>query len=422
MVYNSCCVDYTILGDYETAKNYGEKAVEYFLQLNDPFGAGVAQSSLGEVYIAKKDYPLAIAQFEKAFPLFESRHAGLSASEALETQLNLGKAYIATGSIDKAKEVVERVLKHSNDQHLQHYTMQCHHLLSELYEQQGNPASALSHLKQYIEIHEKVLNETSERNLNNLRIIHETQQIAAESERQKKLREQDRQNFERLTQIKNDFLHSATHDIKNPLSVINMAAYMLTQLVPTDYEKAHDYIKRMNESAQKIRRLVEDILDLARLETLPVIQLEPVTLSPFIESVVASFKTQAEAKTIEIKMEIQPRDLIAKCNKDRLNQALENLVSNAIKYTPNGGIVHIRAHIHDSQLQIQVVDNGIGIPEDSLPRVFDRFYRVNKRSDSAEGTGLGLSIVKLCVDQHGGKVDVESTLGKSSTFTITLPQ
>ncbi len=418
--YNSCCVDYTTLGDYERAKSYGEKAIPLFNEVNDQYGIGVALSSLGEVALACKDFADAIQKFEQALPSFQNDQGNLSTVEALETLFNLGQAHYALGNNDKALDYVQTVLSDASGQNMQRVVMKCHQLLSRIYEQQQNLPLALSHLKQYIEIHEKILNEASQRQINNLQILHETKEAQAASEHQKKLREQDRQNFERLTQIKNDFLHSATHDIKNPLSGIVMSSYLLTQTLPPENEKAHEYIKRLNESAQKIRRLVEDILDLARLETIPSIYTESVAATPWFDEILNSFKTQAEAKAITLHSEVKPLDLICKCNKQRMGQALENLISNAVKYTQNGGEIYLKASQQDQQLQLQVVDNGMGIPKEALPHIFDRFYRVNKRSTNVEGTGLGLSIVKLCVEQHGGEITVKSKPDKGSTFTIML--
>jgi signal transduction histidine kinase len=418
--YNSCCVDYITLGDYEQAKSYGEKAIALFKEVNDQYGVGVALSSLGEVALACEDFADAIQKFEQALPSFQTNHGNLSSVEALETLFNLGQAHYSDGNSEKALGYVQTVLSNADGQSMQRFAMKCHQLLSRIYEQQQDFQLALSHLKQYTGIREKTLNETSQRQINNLQILHETREAQAASERQKKLREQDRQNFERLTQIKNDFLHSATHDIKNPLSGILMSSYLLAQTIPSENEKAHEYIKRLNESAQKIRRLVEDILDLARLETVPSIYTESVAVTPWFDEILNSFKTQAEAKAITLHSEVKPLDLICKCNKQRMGQALENLISNAIKYTQNSGEIYLKASQQDQQLQLQVVDNGMGIPKEALPHIFDRFYRVNKRSTNVEGTGLGLSIVKLCVEQHGGEITVMSKPHKGSTFTIML--
>ncbi len=421
IAYNSCCVDYTKLGEYDRAKAYGEQALQVFIEVQDEYGMGVARSTLGEVSLASKDFPTAIQQFEQALEAMKGRAPDLTAVEALETRLNLGKAYLGAGSTDKALDCVRAVLNHAEAQNLQLLLMSCVQSLSQIYEQRGELAPAIDYLKRYVEVREKNMTEAGQRDIHNLQIIHETHQAQAEGERQRKLREQDRESFERLAQIKNDFLHHATHDIKNPLSVINASSFLLKIRIPASDEKSHEYIDMMTNGVEKIRQLVSDILDLAKLEATPAVQTEPVALQHWLDTMLVNFKSLAEVKQISLTMQVEPPDLICKCNKQRFGQALENLLSNAIKYTQNGGSVRLIASKVESHLQIQVIDNGIGIPPEAMPRLFDRFYRVTSHTNGAEGTGLGLSIVKLSVEQHGGKVTAESTIGKGTTFTILLP-
>ena len=135
----------------------------------------------------------------------------------------------------------------------------------------------------------------------------------------------------------------------------------------------------------------------------------------------AEVRELAEDKHINIQLEVVPPDLVIQCHPLRLQQAIVNLLSNAIKYTPEKGLVEIRVTQVENQVRLQVIDNGIGIPSESIPRLFDRFYRVHNYSVNIEGTGLGLSIVKLAVEQHGGTVKVESEPGQGTIFTLLLP-
>lgn len=408
IVLNSCCVDYTKLGKYQQAEEYGQQALDLFDDLGDLFGAGVTRSSLGEVALAILEYDKAIHHFEQALCLFETRGIDLISSEALETQINLAKTHHAIGNSDEALRYVKTVVFHAEEQNLQNLAMQCYQLISQIYELKGNLTAALHYLKKYTHVRDEILNESSQQEIHKLQIMHETQQVLADNERQKKLREQDRQKFERLAQIKDEFLHHTTHDIKNPLTVINISTTFLQRQITPENEKAHEHLRRISESTQKIKHLVEDMLDLAKMETTPTIHTEPVALNQWFEAVLREVKALAEEKNIRLMTEISPLDLICRCNKQRLGQALENLLSNAIKYTPNGGKVLLSASKTDTHIQIQITDNGIGIPEGAIPNLFDRFYRVDHNDNSIEGTGLGLSIVKLSVEQHHGTITVAS--------------
>ncbi|MEZ4668750.1 MAG: ATP-binding protein [Anaerolineae bacterium] len=418
---NSCCVDYTKLGEYALAQSSGETAAQLFLEIGDEYGAGVATSSLGEVALAKAEYAVAVERLEHALTLLKKRHPDLVSPESLETRLNLGQSYLHIGNSKQALDQILSVLAHADKQNLRHFSMRSHQFLSQIYEEKSNLAAALDHLKKYIDLREKLLNEANTRHINNLHIIHETQRIVAENERQKQLREQDRQNYERLSKIKEDFLHNATHDIKNPLAVINIAMSMLRTRIGDDDSKGNQYLMMISDSVQKILQLVTGMLDLSRLEAAPILGTSKIRLNQWFEVILNNFNILAEQKHITLVMNVQPPDLSLKCDQQRLGQALENLISNAIKYTMENGTVRLNASQQDSNLQIQMIDNGIGIPADEIPFVFDRFYRVKSHIKAAEGTGLGLSIVRLIVEQHGGTVSVESQEGQGTTFTILLP-
>ncbi|MBN8591792.1 MAG: tetratricopeptide repeat protein [Anaerolineae bacterium] len=421
VAWNSCCVDYAKLGQYAQAYEAGNCAMALFQQTDDRYGVAVTQSSLGEVALRSSDYQQAISLFEAALKGFKESRPDVLNAEMIETLLNLGKAWQQLGNPDQALGWLTRALTEAEKQQLNLLAIGCYQTLAQVYEDKGDPAAALTHYKRYMALHEKVMGENNQRTLANLRVMYETQEAQSESRRQKALREHEQQRFERLTQLRDDFLHHTTHDIKNPLTIIGTSSTLLRmRLKPTD-EKIIEYLDQIEYGFTRIRQLLEDMLDLARLETLPALQLESVALQRWLESIVAEVKALAEAKHIHVQLEVLPPDLVIQCHPLRLQQAIVNLLTNAIKYTPEKGLVQIRVVQVENQVRIQVIDNGIGIPPEAIPRLFDRFYRVHNYPVSIEGTGLGLSIVKLAVEQHGGTVKVESEPGQGTVFTLLLP-
>ncbi|MFK7805919.1 MAG: ATP-binding protein [Anaerolineae bacterium] len=422
--HNSCCVDYTILSEYKEAEKHGEHAVAFFKETDDPFALGVAISSVGELHLAKGGYKEAIEHFDQALILCQKTSSNTASVEVLETKINLAKAHIFNEEPEIAFRHLHFALTHAETQGLTPMAMRCHQLLSEVNEIEGELPTALFHLKKHIELKELISAKANERELHHLQILHKTKEAQTENERLKLLRESDWANFQRLAQIKDDFLHHATHDIKNPLLIINTSTYLIRAKLSEQNESINRHIDQIDAQSERIRHLVEDVLDLAQLEAVPLNSTKPINLSNWLNDFENRFRILAESKNINLSVGTTPENLIGSINEQRLEQAIDNILSNALKYTPQGGRVHLSAIKQDAKLQIQIMDNGLGIPEESIPHLFDRFYRVNNQADNLEieGTGLGLSIAKLSVEQQGGTIHVDSTINKGTTFSINLPQ
>jgi two-component system, OmpR family, phosphate regulon sensor histidine kinase PhoR len=223
-----------------------------------------------------------------------------------------------------------------------------------------------------------------------------------------------------LQQMKDDFVHAVSHDLKSPISAIAALAYLLQQDRPDDTQY-QDRIRRVRAIAQSMGELVSDLLDLGRIEA----RLDPATerddLVPLIIAVVETLKAEAEAKRLTIETTL-PKEAWLPMSAARLRQALINLVGNAIKYTPAGGRIRVALTVTGETVTIAVSDTGLGIPAADLPHVFDKFYRVKgSATANTPGTGLGLAIVKSIVELHRGRVRAESVEGAGSTFYVELP-
>jgi two-component system phosphate regulon sensor histidine kinase PhoR len=217
---------------------------------------------------------------------------------------------------------------------------------------------------------------------------------------------------------------NVSHEIKTPLTAIKGFVETLQSGAMDHPEEAGRFISIIEKHANRLEAIVEDILQLSRIEKEKEAKQIQFTKG-FIRNVIRSSMLicQAKADTKEIEIDFSCDDtLSATVNTALLEQALINLIDNAIKYSGKNGRIVIKAEKIASELVIEIQDNGIGISRKHLPRLFERFYRVDKaRSREQGGTGLGLAIVKHIVQAHKGTISVDSTLGKGSTFTIRLP-
>jgi signal transduction histidine kinase len=230
--------------------------------------------------------------------------------------------------------------------------------------------------------------------------------------------------LEMADRAKSDFMRMLTHEFRSPLSAVqSMLRLLETGVVGPISEKQRDLVERSQRRLTILLAMVNDLLELAagKMEMLQGVKTE-VNLSNLIAKVSELMQPRAQEKGIEYQVEMADEPLILQGFEERLERVVMNLVSNAIKYTPTGGSVAVKAWIEDQQIKVEVSDTGIGIPEEALPRIFTEFYRAkNAKAVDVEGTGLGLVLVKDVVEQHGGQLSVASQVDQGSTFTVTLP-
>ncbi len=222
-------------------------------------------------------------------------------------------------------------------------------------------------------------------------------------------------------QLKNELLATTSHDLKNPLGSI-MGYMDLIHMTNTLNAQGMEYSRRVHQAVAHMRQLIDDLLDMARIESGITLRYREVHLRTLVDDVVRRLHPQALEKNLEIHVEVPPDLPLVPADEGRLGQIVGNLVSNAIKYTPAGGQVWIEASASGDKVEVSVRDTGLGIsPEDQI-RVFERFFRVRtQQTEMIEGTGLGLPIAKSLVEGHGGQIGLVSRLGEGSTFTFTLP-
>lgn len=242
----------------------------------------------------------------------------------------------------------------------------------------------------------------------------------------------------RLERMRTEFVANVSHELRTPITAVKGFAETLLAGALEDRETARQFLQIIYDESDRLNRLIEDTMALSNIESKRApLQFAPIHLEPFVAGTMEMIRKEAEKRGIRTDYRVSG-DLYIEADEDRLRQILINLLSNAINYTPEGGMVNVTVEpvipggdrggesgevsAEEEKVRITVSDTGIGIPKKDLPRIFERFYRVDKaRSRSSGGTGLGLSIVKHLVELHKGTIRVDSTVGMGTRFTIELP-
>ena len=232
---------------------------------------------------------------------------------------------------------------------------------------------------------------------------------------------QDLTRVRRLETVRRDFISNISHELRTPLASLKALTETLQDGALSDPEAAPRFLGRMVTEVDALTQMAQELLDLSRIESGQVeLSLKPVTPRRLLTSASERMRLQAERAGLSLHVEC-PDDL-PKVNADepRIEQVLVNLIHNSVKFTRPGGDVVLSAEAGEGVVRCAVKDTGVGIPADDVPRIFERFYRVDK-SRAGGGTGLGLSISRHLVESHGGHIWAESIEGKGSTFYFTLP-
>jgi len=228
-------------------------------------------------------------------------------------------------------------------------------------------------------------------------------------------------HFKKLEKVKNEFIATASHDLRNPITSIRGYSQLIENAGPLNDNQV-DFVKRIQRASAHMTELVENMLDLAKMDLGAEPTREILDVTHLLHQMADEFQPQASAKRQTLMLAKTAASSVVRGNALQLRQALQNLIGNAIKYTPEGGTVTLSSEHEAGLVRIHIRDTGYGMPAADVQHVFDRFYRVrNNGHDEIEGNGLGLAIVKSTIQQHGGEISVESEPGQGSCFTFTLP-
>jgi len=230
--------------------------------------------------------------------------------------------------------------------------------------------------------------------------------------------------LKKMDQIRRDFVANVSHELRTPLSILRGYIETLLDNPKTSREEFSRILGVMERHSKRLDLLAEDLLTLAQLESAnPDLQLGKVDLSTFFGEIIRDWEKKLANKHLNMIADVAPELPSICADRARLQEALYNLLDNAVKYSCEHGEIRLHARQRDQQVVLSVGDNGIGISKEDLPRVFERFYRVDKArtAENIRGTGLGLAIVKHIAQLHGGHVEAESELGKGTTIRMVLP-
>lgn len=441
----------------DLAMRYYAQSLAVYQQIGRTDGEAGIHNNLALIYLQQGHIEQALAEAGHALSIFDAKAFSAGQIAANTTLVDI---YLAAGQVEAANRHAEaalliarttqrterlvksllakaEVMLHSSDPaaalpHLTEAmalaeqttnridTVDCLKLMSRAYATLGDYQQALAYHEQYHDLHTELASNATEMRFEHLEIMHQTRQAQAEADTQRRLREEDRRYYEQLSTMKDDLLSTTSHDLKNPLASMVMMLYLLRSEVG-EQARALKLIDTLEKNVEQMRTLVSDMLDLARLQTGAAIIIKQTDMVGFVEQTVSEFESQAAAKGLTLRFQTDTPAHVIAFDPKRMHQVLSNLLGNAIKYTPNGGIT-VRVLTTERGVRLVVADTGLGIPAGDLPHIFERFYRVqDERHAEIEGTGLGLNICQSIVEQHHGRIWVESTLGVGSQFMVELP-
>jgi two-component system, OmpR family, phosphate regulon sensor histidine kinase PhoR len=227
-----------------------------------------------------------------------------------------------------------------------------------------------------------------------------------------------------LDQIRRDFVANVSHELRTPLSILRGYIEVLFDEPQTSREELTRILSIMERHSKRLQRLVDDLLSLAQLESSHAeLEISVVRMDELFSNLIRDWKEKLTGKNLKVIVDLPSETLVLRADGTRLEEALHNLLDNAVKFSPDNGQIRLQGTRCGSNVVLSVADNGIGISKEHLPRIFERFYRADKaRSRELGGTGLGLAIVKHIAQLHGGRVEAESELGHGITIRIVLPQ
>jgi signal transduction histidine kinase len=231
-------------------------------------------------------------------------------------------------------------------------------------------------------------------------------------------------HLKEINRIKSQFVSHVSHELKTPLtSIKGLVDNMASGFAGDIADKQRDYLGRIRANADRLTRMISDLLDVSRIES-GTLQLHRMQANPcsLIQDCLTQFQLQAEAKDVDMEIICADREVSASLDPDKFTQIITNLVDNALKHTDAGGVIRISLDHEDPEhINVTVADTGTGIPQDYLDTLFEPFSRASRRAGYQKGLGLGLSIVKYLVDLHGGTISVTSEVGKGTEFRVVIP-
>lgn len=418
-VLNNMSITYRKLQQTELSLTTAKKSLTLFEAVNHAAGKVNASTNVSSAYL-ERDEPRAASTFVE-MALETARQSKLdrlivtALNEAGHVQCALENYDDALIFLKEARAIAEK----SGHQILLARTLE---LMSQAYANKHNYEKAYLTYQAFHNVQSRLFELASQQRYEALEVAHELQRVQDEAENERRLREKERRYYEEIARMKDELFNAATHDLKNPIASLILMTNLLRDHIASDNKHGRRLLERIETNVYQMRDLVVDLLDLARLESNAKLEYRSQDIVSFVQNILSNFEEIVTSKDLALRLETSLNYKPIVFDQRRIEQTLNNLISNAIKYTPHGSIVISIEDAAPDGVMLKVADSGIGIPAKDLPHIFNRFYRVDDDLHaSVEGTGLGLAICKSIVEQHGGKIWVESVPDKGSEFAFTLP-
>jgi signal transduction histidine kinase len=455
---NNLGVSYSHENPHKTLEYY-KRALD-IAQQNDFKGIGVAYTNnIGGVYEDIEEYDNALEYYHKALGLADS--VGIHKYKGFILK-HIGTVYLKTKSYDMALEYFDKSLVFFREYNQQEEIEEVFYLFSQLYQEMGDYKSALEYHKKYTELKDKIFNTEKARQIAEMQTKYETEKKKKEAEiyrlKNVELTEKNRIISDQKTEIemqnehlqealeeltlseqklrqtndalgkavatKDKFFSIIAHDLKNPLgAMIGLSDMMLEHYDDISEDDRMDLAKGINRSSKNLYELLKNLLEWSRAQT-GKIPYTPQTfdIAGIAESCILLLAESANAKNITLLLQIEP-DTIVFADMQMITTVIRNLISNAIKFTEEDGEIRIESNYRTDVIEIAVMDNGVGMTSEKVDKLFKigEKYISTDGTSGEKGTGLGLILCKEFIEKHGGKIWVESEVGKGSTFRFTLP-
>ena len=421
IAFGSIGIDYHEMKRYEEALEAAYQSKRIFEEIDHTYNLSMAQLMMAVNYEALKMENEALFFYEESL-----KNAKKSGNLSVESSVLTNRANLLfqRGEKEEALHLLRNALRIAQKAQLKDHSLKIYRLMVDVYRAFGDSESALSAFESFYELEKEIFNEESSRKIRNLQLAFELEQGRREMELEKqKNAELMRLNKElsEANRLKTELLGIAAHDLKNPLQTVLGYAELIMEKV--NDLTVQDYAKRIRTSSERMLEMITLLLqDAAITQGKITLNLDKVNLSELCEIVVEFYRSRAEAKLQRIETHIQPNCII-QADRQYVFQILENLISNAIKYSPKEKKISVYLEQFDKVLQFAVKDEGQGLTDEDKAKLFGKFQRLSARPTGNESsTGLGLAIVKELVELHHGKIWAESEgKDKGATFFVQFP-
>lgn len=444
-------VTYSRMNQVDTALSYYERSLEIAEEIKDHRLILTNLDNIGGKYSLKKDFETANQFLQRAYKL--SEESGINSRTVYITG-NLAENYFYMGQFDSARVYGEKQLELAINSGLISEQKVAYYVLAQVYDSLNDHQSAYEALQKYITVNDTIFSREKSRQIEELRESYESEQMEQEiaSLEKEKNAEQFRRNTfagvallilliggllynnqrikagknkellkkeKEVDELKSKFFANITHEFRTPLTLILGPIEMMKSEAVNP--KIHQHLNVMKSNASRLLDLINQLLELSKIEAGSLkIKASPGNIVPVVKGIVMSFESMALKKGITLKAESLKEEMYLYFDREKLEKVLINLISNAIKFTPDGGQIFVELSDGDEYLNILIKDTGMGIPEKDLEFIFNRFYQSANGRESM-GSGIGLALAKELVELHHGSIRVKSTEGIETEFIIRLP-